>query len=106
LHGNVIRSKINNSCAKVTITLVKSSKSNKVLSKYLQLDQLNNSGAFSIAIKDACSNDLFASDSGYITRIPNMSITKTPNIEYGEEVKTVEWEIMATQVVQNIGYIF
>jgi hypothetical protein len=95
LHGNVSRSRVNDNSAKITITLMKASSSNELLSSYVELDRQSDSGTFPILIKDASSTDLFMSASA--------SIMQVPSNEYGEEEKTKEWVIMATNNISYIG---
>jgi len=95
LHGNVTRYKINNNSAKITLTLTQSSRSNSLLSNYVELDNQSNAGVFPIYIKDSNSTTLFRSDSA--------SVMQVPTNEFGEEEKNREWVIMATNNTHYIG---
>jgi hypothetical protein len=95
LHGNVTRYKINNNSAKLTLTLTQSSRSNALLSNYVELDNQSNAGVFPIYIKDSNSTTLFRSDSA--------SVMQVPTNEFGEEEKNREWVIMATNNTHYIG---
>jgi hypothetical protein len=95
LHGNATRYRINDTSAKITLTLTQSSSSNTLLSNYVELDRQNDSGVFPIFIKDANSTTLFTSTSAYIMQVPSN--------EYGEDGKTREWVLMASGVSHYIG---
>jgi hypothetical protein len=95
LHGNVTRYRVNNHSAKITLTLTQSSRSNALLSNYVELDNQSNAGVFPIYIKDSNSTTLFSSDSA--------SVIQVPTNEYGEEEKNREWLIMATNNTHYIG---
>jgi hypothetical protein len=95
LHGNVTRYRINNNSAKITLNLTQASRSNALLSNYVELDRQSDSGVFPIYIKNADSTTLFRSDSAYVEKVPTN--------EYGEEEKNREWIIMATDNTHYIG---
>jgi hypothetical protein len=97
IHGSATRFKVNKNLAKITITLTQSSPSNDVLSSYVEADRINNSGVFPIMIKDTNGTSLFSSTSAYIEQVPS--------VEFGNESKTREWVIRATNIVKFIGGI-
>jgi hypothetical protein len=66
LHGNVTRSRINDNSATIKITLTQATRSNVLLSEYVELDRQSNSGIFPICIKDSNNNTLFTSQSASI----------------------------------------
>jgi hypothetical protein len=88
LYGAIHRNRINNNSAKVTITLLRSSSSNELLSNYVELDRQSDSGVFPILISDANSTDLFESDSASIMQAPTRGCEK--------DAMTKKWVIMAT----------
>lgn len=97
IHGNVTRFKVNNSSATITVNLTQNSLSNDVLSSYAEADRTSNSGSFPIMIKDPNGTTLFSSAAAYIKQIPK--------VEFGNENKTREWVIRATNVSKFIGGI-
>jgi len=97
IHGEVTRFKVNKNLAKITITLTQSSSSNDLLSNYVELDRQNNSGVFLVMIKDTNGTTLFSSTAAYVEQVPS--------IEFGNDNKTREWVIRATNVTKFIGGI-
>jgi hypothetical protein len=95
LYGNPSRNKVNNDATKITITLLKNSSSNELLSNYVELDRQSDSGVFPILISDANSTDLFESAFAYVLQVPSN--------EYGQDANTREWVIHATKNVSYLG---
>lgn len=96
LHGNVTRYRINDNSAEITLNLTQSSRSNQLLSNYLELDRQSDSGVFSVYLKDSNGTTFFTSDSAYIE--------KAPTLQYGEEEKNREWVIQATNITYYVGH--
>jgi hypothetical protein len=95
IHGNVTRYRVNKRVAKITVTLVQSSKSNDLLSNYAELDEVSNGGVFTIMIKDPHGTTLFS--------CPEAWIIEPPKLEFGTEGKNREWVIEANNFSQYIG---
>lgn len=93
--GVVSRIYNNDQTYTVEITLHSGSRSNDVLTKFWQLDELSQIGKFPLFIKDGSGSDLFFSGSSWIES--PASITKGS----GFEPRT--WTLKATQVAINIG---
>lgn len=94
-HGNVTRSQNNKRVAKITVTLVQTSRSNNLLSNYVELDEVTGAGVFSIMIKDPNGSTLFS--------CPEAWVVEPPKLEFGIEAKNREWVIEANNFSQYIG---
>jgi len=95
IHGNPIRSRVNKNTAKITIILTQNSKSNDVLSNYVELDRVNDAGIFPVIIKDPSGTSLFSCEHAFVL--------ETPKVEYGQEAKNREWVISASNMSQYVG---
>ena len=95
IHGNVTRYRVNKRVAKITVTLIQSSRSNDLLSNYAELDEVSDAGVFPIMIKDPNGTTLFS--------CPEAWIIEPPTLDFGEEAKNREWVIEANGFNQYIG---
>lgn len=95
IHGNVTRYRVNKNTAKITVTLTQVSRSNDLLSNYVELDRVSNAGVFPIMIKDPNGTTLFSFREAWVKQVPI--------IDYGEEAKNREWVIEASGVSRYIG---
>jgi hypothetical protein len=95
IHGVMSRCKINKDMTKITITLTQSSYSNNVLSNFVEMDRLSNSGVFPVSIKEPTGTTLFACTHAFVL--------ESPKVEFASEEKTREWVIQASGVTQYIG---
>ena len=86
-----------NSSGKVTLELMQSSPSNDVLSAIWNRDRVfkNNSGLFSITIKDGSGRSIARSDQAYISVFPDQT--------YGSSVNNNSWIISAANLERYIG---
>lgn len=71
----------------VKITVQQQSRSNKWLNKMYYADKNNESGTFSVNIKDLLGKDKFVADVAWVTKLPNVTKGKTQN--------NMEWTIAA-----------
>lgn len=67
--GNTIRSKLNDTDAKVELTLTQDSLSNDILNNYAILDNTTNAGVFSITIQDNNGKSVFTSTTAWVEKI-------------------------------------
>jgi hypothetical protein len=88
ISGQVTRFKSNKSDAKITLILTQSSPSNNVLSAYVELDRVSNSGVFPLMIQDGSGTLLFTS--------PSVFVEQTP--EFGNKNKNCEWTLRTTNI--------
>lgn len=95
LHGNPTRTKINNDSTKITLTLTHKAYSNNILSNFIEMDRLNNSGVFPVSIKEPGGSTLFACTHAYVLEAPKLG--------YGADEKNKTWTIQAHGVTQYIG---
>ena len=95
IHGNVSRSRVNKDMTKITVTLMRGSYSNNILSNFVEMDRLKNSGVFPILITESNGTTLFACTNAFILH--------SPKTGYGTEEKNVEWIIQASGVTHYIG---
>lgn len=96
-YGTPTRFKETNNTCSVTITLTQSSDGNDVFSNYMQLDKQSDAGTFPLSINDRNGKSLFFSKSAYIY--------KAPTVEFGNDNKTREWVIKATDMDMYVGGI-
>lgn len=85
------RAKTNNLSGKVTITLHQSSSSNNYLSGVAAADELSNSGALPLLIRDASGTSLFTSLTAWVQ--------KYANGEFGKEVSNRVWVLETDTIV-------
>lgn len=90
IYGSISRSKINNNTATITLHLLQNSPANQTLSSFLEMDRMNDSGAFPVIIKNDKGDTIFACAMAYIKGVPKVS--------FGSEVGTREWIIRAADV--------
>ena len=95
IHGNVTRYKVNKNNAKITLILTQTSRSNDVLSNYVELDRVSDAGVFPVMIKDPNGSTLFSCQHAWVKQ--------SPTVEYGMEAKNREWIIEASGISQYIG---
>jgi hypothetical protein len=74
--GFATRGKTNNFSGTMNLTLKQSSPSNDVLSGFLALDELSNSGVVPILVKDVSGNSLYFSAQGWISTYANSTFAK------------------------------
>jgi Protein of unknown function (DUF3277) len=74
--GYVTRGKTNNFSGTLTLTLKQSSPSNDVLSGFIQLDELTNSGIIPVFIKDLSGNSTYFSAQGWVQSYPDSTFDK------------------------------
>ena len=95
IHGNVTRYRVNKNTAKITLILTQDSKSNNILSNYVELDRINDAGVFPVMLKDPSGSTIFSCEYA--------SIQSEPKIEFGQDAKNREWVIHASNITQYIG---
>lgn len=93
--GEVSRHRMNNDSSTVTLTLLQTSDTNDLLMGYALADRTNNSGVFSLMIKDMNGRSLFVTDSAWVQRKPDMTFSK--------ETETREWTIATGRATVFIG---
>jgi len=69
------------------IVVQQQSRSNKWLNKMYYADKKNESGTFSVNIKDLLGKDKFVADVAWVTKLPNVTKGKSQN--------NIEWTIAA-----------
>lgn len=77
--GEGTRAKSNNRSGKITITLMNSSKSNDDLSTFAAADELSNSGAVPVMVKDNSGRSLYACETAWIQKYANGEYAKEAN---------------------------
>ena len=92
--GMVSRAKTNNRSGTLTLTLKQTSPSNEDLSDFLNQDELNNEGVFSVLLKDASSGSRIFSSTGWVQGLPT--------IEYAKEISEREWVIELSKIEFDI----
>jgi hypothetical protein len=95
--GQVVRSKVNNSGVKVTLTLQQSSDTNDILSRLLNqdLEAVNGQGIGAFQLTDLNGNT--------IIRGPQAWIVGFPEVTRGKTAKTNAWVIEVANVNQIVG---
>ena len=93
--GYVTRGKTNNFSGLVTLTLKQSSPSNDVLSGFIQLDELTNSGIVPILIKDLSGNSTYFSAQGWVMQYANST--------FGKDINDREWTIQLATLDLFVG---
>ena len=89
------RAKTNNFSGKVTITLHQSSSSNDDLSALAAADELSNSGAVPLLLRDASGRTLVSALTAWVK--------KMPNAEFAKEVSNRAWVLETDQLVMFEG---
>lgn len=92
--GEVARVRGNDDTSEVTITLLATSKSNTVLTSYLNADRLSNKGIAPLSITDL--------DGGLIFFWPQAWIRKTPDITKSKDIEEVAWVFDTGQIGAEI----
>jgi hypothetical protein len=93
--GLVTRAKTNNFSGTLTLTLKQSSPSNDVLSGFLNVDELSNTGVVPILIKDLSGNSIFFSAQGWVSQFANATFAK--------EITDRTWTISLADVDMFVG---
>ena len=93
--GTVSRLYNNDQTYTITLTLHNGSKSNDVLTKLWQLDEITQRGKFPLLIKDNSGSDLFFSTTSWIESTPTM--TKSNSVD------SRVWTLRSSQAVINHG---
>lgn len=94
--GEVSRSKTNNRCATVAITLKQTSSSNDELSAFYAADELNNSGVVPLMIKEIGSGrTLVFAQAAWVEKLPDTG--------YSKDVEDRAWTIATAQLKTFIG---
>lgn len=81
--GEATRSKSNNKSGKVTLKLQQTSESNAILSAFAKADELSNSGAVPVLIKDNSGLSLHAAEQAWVIKMPSSG--------FGAESGEREW---------------
>lgn len=86
-----------NTSGKVTLSLQQGSPSNDVLTALYRQDAAtrNNTGLFSILVKDGSGRSVYSSQQAYIGKVPNS--------QFGNTVQAREWIINSTAVDSTIA---
>lgn len=90
--GEVSRARSANFSGMITLTLLQTSDSNRILGGYLLDDEADGSGVFDVLLVDNLSNKMFAAE-GWIR--------KGPNEEYAAEITNREWVIDLARIRQE-----
>lgn len=90
--GEVSRTKSANYSGMMTLTLLQTSDSNRILGSYLLDDELDSSGVFDVLLTDNNDNKIFAG---------NGWIRKGPNVELASELSNREWVIDLDRIRQE-----
>lgn len=93
--GMISRIYDNDSTYTLRLTLMSTSKTNDVLTKLWQLDELTQRGKFPVFIKDKSGSSLFFSPTAWIEGIPSMSLS--------EKIESRTWVIRCASGVLNVG---
>lgn len=93
--GFVTRGKTNNLSGLVTLTLKQSSPSNDVLSGFMALDELTNSGIIPVLIKDLSGNSTYFSGQGWVMQYANST--------FGKDINDREWSIQLATLDLFVG---
>ena len=93
--GYVTRGKTNNYSGTVTLTLKQSSPSNDVLSGFIALDELSNSGVVPVLIKDLSGNSVYFSGQGWVQQYATST--------FGKDINDREWTIALADLDLFVG---
>jgi hypothetical protein len=93
--GEGTRAKSNNLSGKVTITLMQSSSSNDDLSAFAAADELSNSGAVPLLVKDVSGTTVCSAVTAWVM--------KYPDTEFGKEVLTRAWVLETDELLMLVG---
>lgn len=95
--GFTTRGKTNNFSGTLTLTLKQSSPSNDILSAFLIADELANTGAVPVLIKDLSGTSTYFSAQGWINAWPNSTFAK----EIGDRTWTISLASLDVLVGSN-----
>jgi len=90
--GEVARTRSANRSGMLTLTLLQTSDSNRILGDYALDDEADGSGTFDVLLTDNLDNKVFASE-GWVKKVPNA--------EYGSELSNREWVIDLARIRQE-----
>lgn len=94
--GEVSRSKSNNNCATVALTLKQTSASNDALSALYSADRLNNGGAVPMMIKEiGTGRTLCFTQAAWVEKLPNVS--------YSKDIEDRNWTLATAQMEIFVG---
>jgi hypothetical protein len=93
--GNMARSKVTNSSYTIDISLMSSSPSNDVLTRFWQLDELTNTGKFPFLVRDTRGTGYFFSPETWIEGVPELS--------YADTVNSNTWLLRSDRGIIHIG---
>lgn len=93
--GYVTRGKTNNFTGTLTLTLKQSSPSNDVLSGFIALDEVSNSGIVPILVKDLSGNSTYFSGQGWVRQYANSTFAK--------DITDREWTVDLGQLDLFVG---
>lgn len=93
--GEGTRAKSNNNSGKVEITLMMSSSSNDDLSAFALADQLSNSGAVPVYLKDNSGRTIASALTAWVQKLPDREFTK--------EASSVTWVLETDELNLFIG---
>lgn len=79
----------------ITLTLHNGSKTNDILTKLWQVDEITQRGKFPLFIKDHSGSDLFFSTTTWVEQLPALAKSGTAD--------TRSWSLRSAQAVINIG---
>jgi len=93
--GEGTRSKSNNRSGTITFQLMQSSDSNAVLQALANVDELSNSGAVPVMVKDNSGGSLYIAETAWIRKIPDS--------EFSREAGPREWVLETDVLVPNVA---
>lgn len=93
--GEGARAKSNNKSGTITVTLLQTSDSNRILSDFALADELSNSGVFPLLVKDASGNSLYTAETAWVQ--------KPADSEFAREVGNREWTIRTDNLQVYVG---
>jgi hypothetical protein len=98
--GEACRAKSNNRSAKITLTLLQTSRSNQLLTAFYQTDIISPSGdgIAPLLIKDNSGTSLHLAEKAWITKIPAAT--------YAREAENREWVFETNELINNVGGAF
>lgn len=97
-NGDLIRYKLNNYNAKLTLSLNQASPTNSILSTLMNLDRnVGTGGKFALMVKDNNGDTLISSSSSYILTLPTVA--------FGTTASNRDWIIRMENAVPFIGGI-
>lgn len=93
--GEVARARTNNDCARATIRLLQTSRSNDLLSAMHAADRAFGTGKGPLAVKDLSGTTLFFA--------PDAWVVRPPSVSFGREVGSREWALDTGPVEVFVG---